>query len=70
MAGGGILGGHVHGASDSSAAYPKDKPVSPDAIHATIYRALGLPQDVQLTDPLSNRPFALYTDKPIDSLFE
>jgi uncharacterized protein (DUF1501 family) len=69
MAGGGIRGGHVYGASDSCAAYPRDKPVSPDAIHATIYRALGLPQDIQLTDTLTNRPFALYNDEPIEALF-
>jgi hypothetical protein len=68
MAGGGIRGGHVHGASDSSAAYPRDNPVSPDAIHATIYRALGLPKDIHFTDTL-NRPFELYNGEPIESLF-
>jgi uncharacterized protein (DUF1501 family) len=69
MAGGGIRGGHVHGASDSIAAYPKDKPVSPNDIHATIYRALGLPPDIQLADTLTKRPFALYNGEPIESLF-
>jgi hypothetical protein len=67
MAGGGIRAGHVHGASDSRAAYPRDNPVAPEDIHATIYRTLGLPQDTHFTDAL-NRPFALYNGKPIESL--
>jgi hypothetical protein len=38
MAGGGIRGGRVHGSSDSRAAFPRENPVSPEDIHATIYR--------------------------------
>jgi hypothetical protein len=68
MAGGGIRGGRVHGASDSRAAYPRENPVSPEDIHATIYRALGVPADTHITDALG-RPMALYNGQAIETLF-
>jgi hypothetical protein len=68
MAGGGIRGGHVHGASDARGAYPRDNPVAPEDIHATIYHALGLPQDTHVVDAL-NRPQSLYNGRPIEALF-
>jgi hypothetical protein len=42
LAGGGIRAGQVIGASDSEAAYPADRPVTPQDILATIYHALGI----------------------------
>ena len=42
LAGGGIQGGQVHGASDRWAAYPTRDPVSPDDLGATILHALGI----------------------------
>lgn len=68
LAGGGIRGGQVLGSSDSRAAYPRDNPVGPEQIHATIYHALGLPEETHLTDSIG-RPMALYQGKPIHSLF-
>ena len=68
MAGGGIRGGQVHGASDSRAAYPRENPVGPEDIHATIYHALGLPESTMVHDQLS-RPQALYHGRPISNLF-
>lgn len=41
MAGGGIRGGIVHGASDRLGAYPKDGLVRPEDITATIFHCLG-----------------------------
>ena len=41
LAGGGIRGGQVIGASDSIGAYPKERPTSPADIHATVFAALG-----------------------------
>lgn len=41
MAGGGIRGGIVHGASDRLGAYPKDGIVRPEDIAATIFHCLG-----------------------------
>ena len=43
MAGGGVKGGQVVGASDDIAGEPKDRPVSPGEVAATIYHSLGIP---------------------------
>src|SRR5204863_83917 len=43
LAGGGVGGGQVYGASDKIAAYPKDNPVAPEDLLATIYEAMGIP---------------------------
>jgi hypothetical protein len=42
LAGGGIPGGTVVGASDAQGAYPASRPVSPQDLAATIYAQLGL----------------------------
>ncbi|MEM9646428.1 MAG: DUF1501 domain-containing protein, partial [Planctomycetota bacterium] len=42
LAGGGIQGGLVYGASDSTAAEPEDKPVTPADLATTMYRQLGI----------------------------
>ena len=42
MAGGGIRGGQVVGASDRHAAYPADRPVTPQEVLATIDHCLGI----------------------------
>jgi hypothetical protein len=43
LAGGGIRGGQVYGSSDSSGEEPRDNPVTPAMLHATIRKALKLP---------------------------
>src|SRR5205807_10443802 len=50
LAGGGVKGGHVHGASDRIGAYPSRNPVGPADIIATIYHCLGVPHDPELHD--------------------
>jgi Protein of unknown function (DUF1501) len=50
MAGAGIRGGSVYGASDSQAAYVKDSPVSTSDICATIYHCLGIDPDMPVMD--------------------
>jgi hypothetical protein len=42
MAGGGVKGGQVIGASDDIGATPKDRPTSPAQVAATIYDGLGI----------------------------
>ena len=42
MAGGGIKGGQVIGSSDEIAGYPRDRPIAPPDLAATIYKALGI----------------------------
>ncbi|MBY0527495.1 MAG: DUF1501 domain-containing protein [Gemmataceae bacterium] len=58
LAGGGIKGGFVHGASDRIGARPSSCPVTPADIVATIYQCLGIPTDLELRDRLQ-RPFQL-----------
>jgi Protein of unknown function (DUF1501) len=58
MAGGGLKGGYVHGASDHIGAHPSQQPVTPAEIVATIYECLGVPPDLELEDRLA-KPFVL-----------
>ena len=50
LAGGGIRGGQVYGASDRLGALPADRPCNPGDLHATIFHALGIPLDATLAD--------------------
>src|SRR5207244_4504265 len=68
LAGGGIRGGHVYGASDRIAAHPSTAPVSPSDIAATIYHSLGIDLDTPLHDSLG-RPTPLCTGTPMTELF-
>ena len=58
LAGAGIRGGTVYGASDSQAAYVKDHPVSTGDICATIYSCLGIDPDTTVPDR-TGRPVAI-----------
>jgi arylsulfatase A-like enzyme len=58
LAGGGIKPGIVFGSSDKQGAHPSNNPVSPADIVATIYRCLGIANDLELQDRQS-RPFQL-----------
>ena len=68
MAGGGIRGGAVHGASDKIGAFPSLDPVSPDDIAATMYWALGIDPESEFTDALG-RPLPIAAGRPITSIF-
>ncbi len=68
MAGGGIRGGQVYGASDRHAAYPADKPTSPHDLVATMYHALGVPHDAVLHDS-QNRPHHIRAGRAIEDVF-
>jgi uncharacterized protein (DUF1501 family) len=50
LAGAGIRGGTVCGASDAQAAYVKDRPVSPAEVCATIYQCMGIHPDTTVPD--------------------
>jgi hypothetical protein len=68
LAGGGIRGGQVIGASDKIAAYPIDSPVDPVDIQATLYHCLGLdPQRTTMYDAL-DRPLPISDGKIIRAL--
>jgi hypothetical protein len=55
LAGGGVRGGTVYGASDAQAAYVRDRPVSPADVCATIYECLGIDPEMTVPDR-SGRP--------------
>ncbi len=66
--GGGVRGGTVIGRSDAQAAYPSTAPYRPDDLGATVYHALGIPPETEVTDRLS-RPVSLNRGQPIAELF-
>lgn len=67
LAGAGIRGGVVHGASDRWAAYPARDPVTPADIAATVYHALGVDPNLELRDQF-NRPLRLCLGSPITAI--
>jgi uncharacterized protein (DUF1501 family) len=58
LAGGGVKGGAVPGATDKTAAFPREHPVSPKDVLATIYHLLGVDPNTQVHDR-EGRPVAL-----------
>ena len=64
LAGGGIKGGLVHGASDRYGAYPVANPVTPADLAATVYHCLGVDPHTLLRDRLG-RPLTLCEGTPI-----
>ena len=53
LAGGGVKGGRVYGASDKSGAHPKDGRVAPQDLTATALHCLGVEPDAEISDALS-----------------
>jgi uncharacterized protein (DUF1501 family) len=68
LAGGGIRGGQIYGASDPHAKYVKDHPVSPDDFGATLHHAFGLSPDSAVVDP-AGRPVRISEGTPLTMLF-
>jgi hypothetical protein len=67
LAGGGVRGGTVIGASDKIGGYPAAEPQSPENLAAAIYQALGLPATAAWGDE-ANRPHQIYHADPIAGL--
>ena len=68
LAGGGIRGGQVYGASDRFAEYPAHNPVTPADIAKTVFHAMGI-SDLTMSDK-QGRPFDLMPEgAPILELF-
>ena len=70
LAGGGVRGGVVVGASDKQAAYPVETPVGPPDMVATIYQALGLNPSGLVLDPRLNRTLKLCDGQPIPGVLK
>ena len=70
MAGGGIKGGRVIGASDKDGMEPAQRPVLVADLHASVCHALGIDHTRELTTPLG-RPMKLVKEgaKPVNELF-
>lgn len=67
LAGAGVHGGSVHGASDESAAYPVANPHDPADFVATVYHLLGLPPETMIADA-TDRPLRVVLGRTIAPL--
>jgi hypothetical protein len=67
LAGGGIRGGAVYGATDKTGSYVKDSPVRVQDLGATIFHALGIPGEQRLGKDGFTRPVS--TGQPLLGLF-
>jgi hypothetical protein len=68
LAGGGVRGGQVYGASDKIGAYPDRDPVSPGDLTATILWRFGIDPAREMHDQ-TGRPIRLSDGQPLWSLF-
>ena len=67
LAGGGVQGGAVYGASDRQGGYPLDGRVEPQDLAATIYHCLGYTAETEIHDQ-TGRPFAISKGQPITAI--
>ena len=68
LGGGGIKGGQVVGASDKTGAGPKDKPITPEMVAATFYKAMGIDHHKEYNTN-TGRPVMIVRDgEPIKEL--
>jgi hypothetical protein len=67
LAGGGVRGGQVFGASDRIGAYPSSEPVDPADIHATMFHCMGLDPEQIMYDHL-RRPYPLSSGRVLTTL--
>ncbi len=68
MAGGGIRGGQVYGASTPDGAEVASDGVRPEDLAATLFHCLGVDPRTEIYDPF-NRPFPVALGEPIRGLF-
>jgi uncharacterized protein (DUF1501 family) len=69
LVGGGLRMGQVIGKSDAHAAYPQDRPVTPQDLMATCFRVLGIDQRLEVTDRLGRPIPMIYSGgQPIPEL--
>ena len=67
MAGGGVKGGHIYGASDKIGAYPALGQARPDDISATLFHLMGIDPASEIRDRFG-RPLAISRGKVIDDV--
>jgi uncharacterized protein (DUF1501 family) len=69
IAGGGVRGGQIVGASDKIGAYPATRPYTPADLATTIYAAFGIDRETELRDRLA-RPVRVSIGEPISPLYD
>lgn len=67
LAGGGVKGGYVYGASDANGMYPDKHPVRPEDLAATIYTLMGINPGTEVRDR-TDRPLVI-SGKPVTDIF-
>jgi hypothetical protein len=68
LAGAGVRGGQVLGASDRHGSEPADRPVTPGDFAATLFHALGVPPGATVHDALA-RPHSVAEGRPVEALW-
>lgn len=68
LAGGGVTGGAVYGASDRLGEYPALNPCRPADLAATIFDRFGLDPRTEIHDQ-TNRPYPISAGEPLRALF-
>ncbi|MFN9719544.1 MAG: DUF1501 domain-containing protein [Planctomycetota bacterium] len=68
LAGGGVQGGAIYGASDQYGAVPDRDPVTTGDLAATMYHSLGIDHTIEVHDNL-NRPLPIAKGRPVTEIF-
>jgi uncharacterized protein (DUF1501 family) len=68
MGGGGLRGGLVVGSRTPRGEDPKDRPLWPGDVLATLYQVLGINPEAEIADPLGRPVKLLSTGEPIREL--
>ncbi len=68
IAGAGIPGGQLYGESDETASSPREKPVHPNDLLATVYFSLGIDPEMEIRNHL-DQPRELVKGKPLTDLW-
>jgi hypothetical protein len=69
VAGGGIKGGRVVGSTDARGERPRDRPLTPFDLHATIYHVLGADPRAHFLDHAGRPVPAVDSGSVISELF-
>ncbi|MBI1374262.1 MAG: DUF1501 domain-containing protein [Phycisphaera sp.] len=69
LAGAGVKGGYVHGATDEAGGHVTDKPVTVGELHASVGWAMGIRPEDTIMSP-SGRPFKIgNSSQPVMNVF-
>jgi hypothetical protein len=68
LAGGGLKTGLVVGSTNSKGEFPKDRPLGPEDLWATVYHVLGIDTDAEFVNQAGRPIKVLPSKKPIREL--